>query len=128
MIHIPTPQEFSYKELLRFLSRNEKECLHTIKEDKVFKVLDIDNELVLFSVAFDTGLRATIHTENPSPAIIEKVRAYIEDWFDLTADLKAFWGGSYREVQKEMKGRYPKHFWPDDPANAQPTKRVKKFM
>jgi DNA-3-methyladenine glycosylase II len=91
MIHIPTPQEFSYKELLRFLSRNEKECLHTIKEDKVFKVLDIDNELVLFSVAFDTGLRATIHTENPSPAIIEKVRAYIEDWFDLTADLKAFY-------------------------------------
>lgn len=46
----------------------------------------------------------------------------------VTADLKAFWAGSYREVQKEMKGRYPKHFWPDDPATAQPTKRVKKFM
>ncbi len=46
----------------------------------------------------------------------------------LTQDLAQFWQGSYREVQKEMKGRYPKHFWPDDPANAQATTRVKSRM
>lgn len=45
-----------------------------------------------------------------------------------TSDLAAFWQGSYKEIQKEMKGRYPKHFWPDDPANAVPTSKTKKHM
>ena len=45
-----------------------------------------------------------------------------------TSDLAAFWHGSYKEIQKEMKGRYPKHFWPDDPANASPTSKTKKHM
>ena len=45
----------------------------------------------------------------------------------ITRDLAAFWSGAYREVQKEMKGRYPKHLWPDDPANTLPTSRVKRF-
>ncbi len=45
----------------------------------------------------------------------------------ITRDLSAFWQGSYREVQKEMKGRYPKHVWPDDPANTAPTRRTKKY-
>lgn len=45
----------------------------------------------------------------------------------ITRDLSAFWAGTYREVQKEMKGRYPKHVWPDDPANTAPTRRTKKY-
>jgi len=46
----------------------------------------------------------------------------------LTQDLAHFWATSYREVQKEMKGRYPKHFWPDDPANSVATNKVKSRM
>ncbi|OWF88630.1 ATP-dependent helicase HrpB [Yersinia entomophaga] len=46
----------------------------------------------------------------------------------ITGDLAAFWQGAYREVQKEMKGRYPKHVWPDDPANTLPTRRTKKYQ
>ncbi|MBV7314140.1 ATP-dependent helicase HrpB [Shewanella sp. NIFS-20-20] len=44
----------------------------------------------------------------------------------LTQDLASFWAGPYLEVKKEMKGRYPKHLWPDDPQSCAPTKHTKK--
>ena len=46
----------------------------------------------------------------------------------ITQDLVAFWQGAYSEVKKEGKGRYPKHYWPDDPLQAMPTKTVKRLM
>jgi ATP-dependent helicase HrpB len=43
----------------------------------------------------------------------------------VTQDLAGFWNTSYQEVRKEMKGRYPKHPWPEDPKNAVATSRTK---
>ncbi|GAA0790790.1 ATP-dependent helicase HrpB [Marinobacterium sediminicola] len=44
----------------------------------------------------------------------------------VTQDLAGFWQGSYAEVRKEMKGRYPKHPWPEDPTSAPATSRTKR--
>ncbi|TBU90920.1 ATP-dependent helicase HrpB [Phytopseudomonas dryadis] len=43
----------------------------------------------------------------------------------VTRDLASFWASTYAEVKKDLKGRYPKHYWPDDPLIAEPTARAK---
>jgi len=43
----------------------------------------------------------------------------------ITRDLKSFWANTYIDVKKDLKGRYPRHYWPDNPLEARPTRRAK---
>jgi ATP-dependent helicase HrpB len=46
----------------------------------------------------------------------------------VTKDLSSFWKSAYLEVKKELRGRYPKHSWPDDPLTAPPTAKAKRRL
>ncbi|MFA6457065.1 MAG: ATP-dependent helicase C-terminal domain-containing protein, partial [Bacteroidota bacterium] len=46
----------------------------------------------------------------------------------VTQDLPSFWKNAYIEVRKDMRGQYPKHYWPENPLEAEPTTRTKKAM
>ncbi len=59
--------------------------------------------------------RVTMHLLSPSQRPVQ-----------VTTDLESFWRTSYFDVRKELRGRYPKHHWPEDPFIAEPTRRTKR--
>jgi ATP-dependent helicase HrpB len=65
---------------------------------------------------------------NNTQAVVLELLSPAQRPLQITRDLAAFWQGAYREVQKEMKGRYPKHPWPDDPINHQATNKTKRQL
>ena len=62
----------------------------------------------------DGRIAVTLHLLSPAQRPIQ-----------VTQDLRGFWERTYGEVKRELKGRYPKHPWPDDPWSATPTRRAK---
>jgi ATP-dependent helicase HrpB len=46
----------------------------------------------------------------------------------VTRDLAGFWARTYAAVKADLRGRYPKHFWPDDPLTSEATARTKRGM
>lgn len=71
------------------------------------------------------GLMATPQIAGGKVAILLKLLSPARRPIQLTRDLASFWQSTYHEVRKELKGRYPRHHWPEDPRQAEPTRRVK---
>lgn len=91
MTELSTPKEFNFEQIIKFLSRNEKESLHTIKNQEIFKVVSFENSLVLFSISFNSSLQISIHSDNSSQKIMDSIKKHISDWFDLEANLSLFY-------------------------------------
>ena len=62
----------------------------------------------------DGGLPLLLHLLSPARRPVQ-----------VTRDLAGFWGNSYKAVKADLKGQYPKHYWPDNPLEAEPTARAK---
>jgi len=70
------------------------------------------------------GLAATPRLGRAQVAVTLKLLSPAQRPLQVTKDLASFWRGAYAEVRKDMRGRYPRHHWPENPLEAQPTRGV----
>jgi ATP-dependent helicase HrpB len=71
------------------------------------------------------GLSSTPTVAAGSCPLLMKLLSPAGRPMQITRDLVSFWSRGYHEVRRDLKGRYPKHYWPEDPYTAQPTRRVR---
>lgn len=90
------------------LRYNEEEVILAVKLQEMFGCTDSPQLL-------DGRLPVTLELLSPAGRPLQR-----------TSDLAGFWSGSYADVRREMRGRYPKHPWPEDPRQAIPTARTKR--
>ena len=71
------------------------------------------------------GLQETPKVANGTVPIVMKLLSPAQRPVQITKDLASFWRTSYALVRKDLRGRYPKHYWPEDPLTAVATRRVR---
>lgn len=71
------------------------------------------------------GLAATPRIGGGSVPVTFELLSPARRPLQVTRDLASFWKNAYLEVRKDMRGRYPRHYWPENPLEAEPTRRVK---
>ena len=74
------------------------------------------------------GMSETPRLLNNTVSITIELLSPAKRPMQVTKDLHSFWENTYDEVKKELRGKYKKHYWPDDPFTAQATSKTKKYM
>ena len=87
--------------------------------------LDGDNPTLSVRLQELFGLRETPAVAGGKLPLLLKLLSPAGRPVQITRDLVSFWSRGYHEVKKDLKGRYPKHYWPDDPYTAQATRRAR---
>ncbi len=89
--------------------------------------IDYDNDPPVLAVRLQEmfGLKETPRIAGGRSALLLHLLSPARRPVQVTQDLAGFWASSYYDVKKDLKGRYPKHHWPDDPLQAQATARAK---
>lgn len=109
-----------------YIGPTGRHCLITYGQEKSPKVSLPMQEVYGLH---ETPMVGLCHHEQASNmngiALILELLSPAQRPIQITQNLVEFWKGSYKAVQKDMKSRYPKHYWPDDPANAKATNKTK---
>jgi DNA-3-methyladenine glycosylase II len=90
-IPIQTPKHFSFSEAMVYLSRSPLECLHRVKGEKVYKLLETDDNKVLVEIGEKNENELRVRCVNGALGSPEQVKDYIEDWLDLNRDIIPFY-------------------------------------
>ncbi len=87
----------------------------------------LDGEIPTLSVRLQEifGLNQTPSVAAGKLPLLLKLLSPARRPVQITRDLVSFWNRGYHEVKKDLKGRYPKHYWPEDPYTAEPTRRAR---
>jgi ATP-dependent helicase HrpB len=114
-------------DVLRSLDRDAPETI-VVPSGRSVRLVYADDGSISASVKLQElfGLAETPRVGGRREPVILALLAPNGRPVQVTRDLQSFWNRTYPEVRKELRGRYPKHPWPEDPWNAPPTSRVKR--
>jgi ATP-dependent helicase HrpB len=87
---------------------------------------DGEQPYVMVKIQEVFGLKATPKLANGRIPILLHLLSPAQRPVQVTADLASFWSNGYAIVRKDLRGRYPKHYWPEDPTQAVASKRTLK--
>lgn len=105
-----------------------RNCPISYSQDESPKVSLPMQELYGLTITPNVGVIAGISVQNQGIPLLLELLSPAQRPIQVTQDLVKFWSGSYQAVQKDMKSRYPRHYWPDDPINAKATNKMKRHI